>query len=98
MTRLPVRFDRIAVGIDSCYLLRGGKNILIDGGAPRHVDTFARALERLEVDPKSIELIVSRTVIRSHRLLHGIQRLTPRRCGAQERRHWGRMASTLAAG
>jgi glyoxylase-like metal-dependent hydrolase (beta-lactamase superfamily II) len=51
-------FHRIPVGIDYCFLLRGDRTVLIDGGAPNSLAAFERGLKALGVDPKQIELIV----------------------------------------
>lgn len=51
-------FHRIPVGIDNCFLLRGKQTILIDGGAWGGFGAFQRALKKLQVDPKEIELIL----------------------------------------
>jgi glyoxylase-like metal-dependent hydrolase (beta-lactamase superfamily II) len=58
MEQLPFHFHRIPVGIDNCYLLCGSKNILIDGGAPGHLDGFVNGIKQAGVDPKSVELII----------------------------------------
>lgn len=67
----------IPLGIDTCYLLRGEKTILIDGGAPGGLGAFLPALRRLGVHPREIELIL---VTHGHSdhigALQGIQRLT----------------------
>jgi glyoxylase-like metal-dependent hydrolase (beta-lactamase superfamily II) len=53
-------FHCIPLGIDNCFLLRGEKTILIDGGAPApgSLQSFVRGLQRLGVEPKQISLIV----------------------------------------
>jgi glyoxylase-like metal-dependent hydrolase (beta-lactamase superfamily II) len=51
-------FHRIPVGINNCYLLRGNRTVLIDGGAPGGYKDFVRGLQELEIDPREIELIV----------------------------------------
>ncbi len=51
-------FHRIAVGICNCFLLRGDRTILIDGGAMGGFPSFQRQLSELKVDPKEIELIL----------------------------------------
>lgn len=58
MTRLAFHFHRIPVGITNCYLLCGEKTILIDGGAPGHVDHFMRGMERVGISPRDIDLIL----------------------------------------
>lgn len=51
-------FHRIPVGIDNCFLLRGERTVLIDGGAPYGSSAFLRAMQSLSIDPKEIELIL----------------------------------------
>lgn len=51
-------FYRIPVGICNCYLLRGERTILIDGGAWGGFPDFQRQLAVLNIDPKEIELIL----------------------------------------
>lgn len=58
MKQIPFRFQRIPVGIDTCYLLRGKKTILIDGGAAGHMEDFQRGLARFGIHPGEIDLIL----------------------------------------
>jgi hydroxyacylglutathione hydrolase len=58
MDRVAFRFHRIPVGIDNCYLLCGGRKILIDGGAPGHVKDFRRGLARLGIAADKIDVIL----------------------------------------
>lgn len=51
-------FHRIPVGICNCYLLRGERTILIDGGAWGGLPSFEKRLQALNVDPGEIELIL----------------------------------------
>ena len=51
-------FHRIPVGIDNCFLLRGERTILVDGGAPGGLNSFVNHMKQLNVDPKQIELIL----------------------------------------
>jgi glyoxylase-like metal-dependent hydrolase (beta-lactamase superfamily II) len=51
-------FHRIPVGICNCYLLRGERTILVDGGAQGGINAFVRGLERLSIEPKEISLIL----------------------------------------
>lgn len=55
---MSFKFHRIAVGICNCFLLRGDRTILIDGGAMGGFAAFQRQLSELKVDPKEIELIL----------------------------------------
>ena len=51
-------FHRIPVGIDNCFLLRGERTIFVDGGAWGGLPSFKNGLQKLNVDPKDIELII----------------------------------------
>ncbi len=51
-------FHRVPVGIDNCYLLRGERTVLIDGGAPFGAGAFVRHMRQLGVDPQEIELVL----------------------------------------
>ncbi|MEP7133564.1 MAG: MBL fold metallo-hydrolase [Chloroflexota bacterium] len=71
------QFHRIPVGIDNCYLLCGEKIILIDGGAPGHVQDFMRGMERIGIAPRDIDLILLTHGHADHiGSLHQIQQLT----------------------
>ena len=50
-------FHRIPVGIDNCFLLRGGTTILIDAGAPGHAKEFMHGMDRLGISLREIDLI-----------------------------------------
>ncbi len=51
-------FHRIPVGICNCYLLRGDRTILVDAGAQGFAKGFTRGLQKLNIDPKEISLIL----------------------------------------
>ncbi|MBN2118909.1 MAG: MBL fold metallo-hydrolase [Anaerolineales bacterium] len=51
-------FQRIPVGICNCYLLRGERTVLIDAGAQGGINAFKRGLQKLNVSPKEISLIL----------------------------------------
>ncbi len=51
-------FHRIPVGICNCYLLRGERTVLIDAGAQGSFQGFTRGLQKLNVDPKEISMIL----------------------------------------
>lgn len=51
-------FHRIPVGICNCFLLRGDRTVLVDGGAMGGFPSFQRQLQALHIDPKEIELIL----------------------------------------
>ena len=51
-------FHRIPVGIDNCFLLRGKRTVLIDGGSPMGEKAFKRGMQKLGVDLQEIELVL----------------------------------------
>jgi len=51
-------FHRIPVGICNCFLLRGERTILVDGGAMGGLPAFKRKLKELHIEPGEIELIL----------------------------------------
>lgn len=70
-------FHRIPVGIDNCFLLRGERTILIDGGSEGNVKAFLKGMNQLGVDPKEIALILLTHGHWDHiGSLHPIQQLT----------------------
>jgi glyoxylase-like metal-dependent hydrolase (beta-lactamase superfamily II) len=70
-------FHRIPLGIDNCYLLCGNKNILIDGGAPGHMEDLRTSLARLGISADEIFAILLPHRHADHiGSLHAIQGLT----------------------
>ncbi|MHB1317510.1 MAG: MBL fold metallo-hydrolase [Anaerolineae bacterium] len=55
---MSVRIDPIGLGISRSYLLRGEGAILVDAGVTRQTGRIMVALQRLEVAPEDIRLIV----------------------------------------
>ena len=55
---MTVNIHPITLGVDHCYIIRGEKAIMIDGGSPKQVKGFRRAIERLSIKPEDIKLIV----------------------------------------
>ena len=51
-------FHRIPVSICNCFLLRGERTVLVDGGAMGGFPSFQKQLKALNIDPKEIELIL----------------------------------------
>lgn len=48
----------VTLGIDRCYLLRGDRIIMIDGGAPNQAKRFVKTLKQLSIRPGDIHLLV----------------------------------------
>jgi len=77
MTRLAFHFHRIPVGITNCYLLVGEKIILIDGGAPGHVQDFMQGMDEIGISPRDIDLILLTHGHADHMgSLHQIEQIT----------------------
>lgn len=77
MDPVAFSFHRIPVGIDNCYLLCGSRKLLIDGGAPGHVEDFRRGLARLGLAGDEIDVILLTHGHADHiGTLHALQCLT----------------------
>lgn len=48
----------ITLGVDQCYIIRGEKTIMIDGGSPKQAKGFLKAVERLSIKPEDVKLII----------------------------------------
>ena len=82
-------FHHIPVGICNCYLLRGERTVLIDAGAQGGIKAFRRGLQKLNIDPKEISLILITHGHWDHiGSLYAIQQVT----GAQVAVHHGDQA------
>jgi hydroxyacylglutathione hydrolase len=55
---MGVGIHSVKLGVDHCYIIQGERFIMIDGGAPRQVKGFMKAIERLSIKPEDIKLIV----------------------------------------
>ena len=55
---MGVNIYPIKLGFDHCYIIRGEKTVLIDGGSPNQVNQFKKGLARLSIEPEEIELII----------------------------------------
>jgi len=70
-------FHRIPLGICNCFLLRGERTILIDAGAQGSAKGFTKGLQKLNIDPKEISLVLLTHGHWDHiGTLHPIQGLT----------------------
>ncbi|MGB8984819.1 MAG: MBL fold metallo-hydrolase [Anaerolineales bacterium] len=70
-------FQRLPVGICNCYLLRGERTVLVDAGAQGSMKAFMRGLQKLNMDPKEISLILITHGHWDHiGSLHAIQQIT----------------------
>ena len=55
---MSVDIHPIKLGVDCCYVIRGDGAIMIDAGPPCQAARFRKAMETLQLDPRSIRLIV----------------------------------------
>lgn len=55
---MNVEIFPISLGLDQCYILRGEKVIMIDGGSPNQGKNFLASMQRLSILPQEIQLIV----------------------------------------
>lgn len=55
---MKVGIHPITLGVDHCYIIQAEGIIMIDGGAPKQVKSFIKAIERLSIKPEEIKLIV----------------------------------------
>ena len=53
-----VKIERLAVGICTCYLIRGERTIMVDAGAPNGRAAFLRGIARLGLEPDVIDLVI----------------------------------------
>ncbi|MGB8489912.1 MAG: MBL fold metallo-hydrolase [Bacteroidales bacterium] len=55
---MKLEIIRVKLGLNSCYLIRGKDIVMVDGGMPKKLKVFKSALERLDIAPSDIKLIV----------------------------------------
>ncbi len=55
---MKVKIHPVTLGVDHCYIIQGEGIIMIDGGVPKKVKSFMKAIERLTIRPEDITLIV----------------------------------------
>jgi hydroxyacylglutathione hydrolase len=55
---MKVSIHQIILGADHCYIIQGESTIMIDGGVPKQVKGFIKAMGKLSIKPKDIKLIV----------------------------------------
>lgn len=55
---MAVEIFPIALGFDTCYVLRADGVIAVDAGAPKKVNLFLSALHRASIRPEDVQLIV----------------------------------------
>jgi glyoxylase-like metal-dependent hydrolase (beta-lactamase superfamily II) len=55
---MTVEIIPIALGFDTCYVLRADGVVVVDAGAPNKVEKFLSGLKRASIEPKDVQLIV----------------------------------------
>lgn len=55
---MNVAIHSVLLGYGHCYIVRGQKTIMIDGGSPKQAKRFRSALKQLSLKPKDIQLII----------------------------------------
>ena len=55
---MPVEIHPISLGFVSVFLLKGGKNVLIDAGYPGHMERLARGLAVSNTELHEIDLLL----------------------------------------
>ena len=55
---MNTRIHPIKLGVACCYVVQGEGTIMIDAGSPHQATHFRKAMETLQLDPRSIRLIV----------------------------------------
>jgi glyoxylase-like metal-dependent hydrolase (beta-lactamase superfamily II) len=53
-----IEISHLKLGLNSCYLIRSKDVVMIDGGMPKKLKVFKKALTRLDINPSDIKLIV----------------------------------------
>jgi hydroxyacylglutathione hydrolase len=90
---MTISIHPIKLGFEHCYVVRSVGTILIDGGSPNQAHRFVKAMTRLNIDPKKVDLIL---------ITHGhwdhigsaraIKEITIDPCKANSRVHRGSLA------
>jgi len=55
---MSIHIHPIPLGVDHCYLIRDKGTIMVDGGAPKKVKEFTKAIEKIGVKTHDIQLII----------------------------------------
>jgi glyoxylase-like metal-dependent hydrolase (beta-lactamase superfamily II) len=55
---MAVEIIPIALGFDTCYVLKGDGVVAVDAGAPNKVGAFLAGLQRVSIRPEDVQLIV----------------------------------------
>jgi len=55
---MSIRIHPITLGFDHCYIIQDKGTIMIDGGAPKKINKFTRAIEEISIKPEDIKLLI----------------------------------------
>ena len=55
---MSVSIYPIMLGFDHCYIIRDKGTIMIDGGAPKKLKEFTKAIEEISIKPEDIKLMI----------------------------------------
>ncbi len=55
---MSVSIYPIMLGFDHCYIIRDKGTIMIDGGAPKKLKEFTKAIEEISIKPEDIKLVI----------------------------------------
>ncbi|MBN2028764.1 MBL fold metallo-hydrolase [bacterium] len=48
----------IRLGLNSCYIIQEKGLIMIDGGVPKKINTFRKAISKIPIDPRELQLLI----------------------------------------
>ena len=55
---MSVKIYPITLGFDHCYLIQDKGTIMIDGGSPKELKEFTKAIEEISIKPEDIKLMI----------------------------------------
>jgi len=55
---MSVKIHPIILGYDHCYIIQDKGTIMIDGGAPKELKEFTKAIEEISIKPEDIKLMI----------------------------------------
>ncbi len=55
---MSVNIYPVTLGLDHCYIIQERGTIMIDGGAPKGLKKFGKAIEEISISPEDIKLMI----------------------------------------
>jgi hydroxyacylglutathione hydrolase len=55
---MSTEIHHLKLGMNSCYLIRGKKTVMVDGGMPGKISLFKKKLAKLGIKPDEIKLVI----------------------------------------